>query len=96
MNRILFSAAFLILAIGCSPNSPPPSQTPPPPTATAAPPTQAASTLKPINRYCAVERDNEVDPSVTYLYQGKLIGFCCEDCIPKFKADPEKYMKGLK
>jgi YHS domain-containing protein len=33
---------------------------------------------------------------VTYLYQGKVIGVCCEDCIPKFKKDPEKYMKGLK
>jgi YHS domain-containing protein len=30
------------------------------------------------------------------MYQGKTIGFCCEDCIGDFKKDPEKYMKTLK
>ena len=51
---------------------------------------------KPINAYCAVERDHEVDPKVTTTYQDKVVGFCCEDCIPKFEKDPEKYMKDLK
>ena len=66
------------------------------PAATQGAATQASESLKPINKYCAVDRDDPVDPKITYEYQGKIIGFCCEDCIPKFKKDPEKYMKDLK
>ena len=67
------------------------------PAPAAAPTTQKSATTKPINKYCAVEQENEIDPKVpTVQYQGKTIGFCCEDCIPKFKADPEKYMTTLK
>ena len=56
--------------------------------------TQAA---KAINKFCAVEQDNPIDPKVpTYTYNGKVIGFCCEDCLPTFKKNPEKYMKTLK
>ena len=57
--------------------------------------TQASN--KPINKFCAVEQDNPVDPKVpTVIYKGKVIGFCCEDCAPTFKKNPEKYMKTLK
>ena len=58
-------------------------------------PSTAPST-QPVNKFCAVNRDHEVDPKVTYTYNGKVIGFCCEDCIPDFKKDPEKYLKDLK
>ena len=51
---------------------------------------------KPVNAYCAVMKDHEVDPKVTTVYQEKVIGFCCDECIPKFEKDPEKYMKDLK
>jgi YHS domain-containing protein len=65
-----------------------------PDTATTKPTTQPA---KPINQFCAVDKDNPVDPTVaTVTYKGKVIGFCCEDCAPKFLKDPEYYMKGLK
>jgi len=57
--------------------------------------TQAAA--KAVNKFCAVEQDNPIDPKVpTYTYNGKVIGFCCEDCLPTFKKNPEKYMKTLK
>jgi YHS domain-containing protein len=26
-------------------------------------------------------------------YKGKTYYLCCQDCVPKFKADPEKYTK---
>jgi YHS domain-containing protein len=39
---------------------------------------------------------NPIDPSVTVVYQGKSIGFCCEDSNPEFNKDPQKYMKNLK
>jgi len=90
MKRLLLSAALLVLAAGCSQdkNGSSPSGTSP------APATQASA--KPINTHCAVDTGDEVDPKVTYLYQGKTIGFCCEKCIAEFKKDPEKYMQTLK
>ena len=33
-------------------------------------------------------------PIVT-VYHGQEIKFCCKDCPPDFKKDPEKYMKKL-
>ena len=30
----------------------------------------------------------------SYDYKGKTYYFCCTDCISKFKANPEKYLKG--
>ncbi len=61
----------------------------------AGPSTQPAE-KKPINKMCAVNTKDEVDPNVTLEYKGQIIGFCCEDCVPLFKKDPEKYMKDLK
>jgi YHS domain-containing protein len=49
-----------------------------------------------INKLCPVTKD-PVDPKIpTVEYKVKTIGFCCDDCIKEFKADPEKYMKDLK
>ena len=95
MKRFVLSAALLVLIAGCSAGDPAPANSKGGGHA-IVPTSQASTTVKPINKYCAVEKDNEIDPAVTYLYQGKVIGFCCEDCVPKFKANPEKYMKDLK
>lgn len=52
---------------------------------------------KPVNKFCPVEPDNAIDSSVeTVTYKGKVVGFCCEDCIKAFKKNPDKYMKNLK
>jgi YHS domain-containing protein len=59
-----------------------------------APATQPADG-EPVNTVCPVE-GGDVDKSVTTVYDGKVIGFCCDHCIPEFKKDPEKYMKNLK
>jgi len=48
-----------------------------------------------INTICPIGKE-EIDPEVTFVYEGKTIGFCCEGCIGKFKKDPAKYMKDLK
>jgi len=57
-----------------------------------APPANGA-----INKFCAVETANKIDPKgKTYTYNGKVIGFCCDDCIDEFKKNPEKYMATLK
>lgn len=97
MKSLMLSAALLAFTLGCNDKSQPPEQSSKaamPTTAPAA--TQASATQKPINKYCAVNRDEEIDPTVTTVYKGQVIGFCCDDCIPKFKKDPEKYMKDLK
>jgi YHS domain-containing protein len=50
-----------------------------------------------VNQYCAIEKDNKIDPKgKTYTYNGKVVGFCCPDCIDEFKKNPEKYMATLK
>ena len=56
-----------------------------------------APSTQPINKFCAVEQENKIDPKGgTYVYNGKVIGFCCPDCVDEFKKDPEKYMKTIK
>src|SRR3954466_7963894 len=61
-----------------------------------SPATQAAANGA-INQFCAVETANKIDPNgKTYTYNGKTIGFCCDDCIDTFKKNPEKYMATLK
>ena len=61
----------------------------------SAGPTTAPST-QPVNQYCAVNHDEKIDPSVTTVYNGKVVGFCCPDCIPMFQKNPEKYLKDMK
>jgi YHS domain-containing protein len=56
--------------------------------------TTAPAGKQPINKACLVT-DEPLDPTLTYEYQGKTIGFCCEDCIKAFKKNPEKYLKKL-
>lgn len=38
---------------------------------------------------------NPIDKAVHLDYQGQRIYFCCADCPPKFKADPEKFFAKL-
>ena len=33
------------------------------------------------------------DQMIKYEHEGKTYYFCCQDCVDKFKADPEKYIK---
>jgi YHS domain-containing protein len=95
LTTIVFSALMiLVIAVSSKTARTAESAKAPPTTAPAA--TQPSDSQKPINKFCAVNRDEEIDPTVTYVYKGKVIGFCCDDCIPKFKKDPEKYMKDLK
>ena len=49
-----------------------------------------------VNKNCAVEQTDPVDPEVWTMHDGKKIGFCCKECIETFKKDPEKYLKTMK
>ncbi len=83
--RILILAIIAVGLAGCHSNS----------SATAQSDTQMTAG-KPINKYCPVNRGDEIDPNVTTVYKGKTIGFCCPDCVDIFKKDPDKYLAGLK
>lgn len=39
--------------------------------------------------------DDEIDSEVFTMHNGRKVYFCCEDCIPKFKKDPAKYLAKL-
>lgn len=49
---------------------------------------------KPVNTVCPVSGE-DVDPEVTYTYNGNTYALCCNKCLKKFKADPEKYISRL-
>ena len=55
----------------------------------------ATAPAKPVNHVCPVMGD-AVDAAVTTVHEGKTIAFFCKQCIPKFKADPAKYLPNLK
>jgi YHS domain-containing protein len=42
---------------------------------------------------CTVNPGHEADTELSLEYAGVKNYFCCEDCVPKFKAEPAKYMK---
>ena len=83
---------------GAAPTETPEDVTPPTtaPGAATRPTTSASASLSIVNQFCAIEQENKVDPDVTTTYNGKTIGFCCKDCIPKFEKEPAKYMATLK
>jgi uncharacterized membrane protein/YHS domain-containing protein len=50
---------------------------------------------EPINAMCPVMTTEKTDPAITVEYQGKTIGFCCDRCVKKFNADPERYLANI-
>lgn len=50
---------------------------------------------KPVNSICPVSGE-EIDQNITYTYNGKTYALCCNKCLKKFKADPEKYISKMK
>ncbi len=48
-----------------------------------------------INKMCPVMTEEEVDPEMTITFRGKTVAFCCDTCIEKFKANPDKYLPRL-
>jgi YHS domain-containing protein len=43
------------------------------------------------NEVCPVSGEPVNPKSKTVEHEGKVYGFCCNSCEPKFKADPAKY-----
>jgi len=49
---------------------------------------------KPVNTICPVSGE-EADATITHTYEGKTYALCCNKCLKKFKADPEKYISRI-
>jgi YHS domain-containing protein len=47
------------------------------------------------NTVCPVSGDKVGDSKLTEVYNGKIYHFCCDDCPPAFKKDPEKFAKAV-
>ena len=45
---------------------------------------------------CPVMEDEPIDPKTWVRYRGKRVYVCCEECVQRFKEDPEKYSAGIK
>jgi uncharacterized membrane protein len=43
-----------------------------------------------VNPTCPVSGE-AIDASVTETFEGRVIGFCCQDCRERFRADPAKF-----
>jgi YHS domain-containing protein len=41
------------------------------------------------------EKLDEHGKPVNYMYNGRLVRFCCNDCIDEFKKDPAKYLQKI-
>lgn len=50
----------------------------------------------PVNKKCPVNPSKKASASKTTTYEGKEVGFCCNNCKAKFEADPAKYAKNVK
>ncbi len=46
------------------------------------------------NTKCPVGGE-DIDKEVSTLYKGKTVYFCCDKCIEKFNAEPEKFVAKL-
>src|ERR1039457_2214918 len=66
---------------------------------TNSPGSSTNATVKPYPLdYCIVSGDKlggDMGKPIVTVYHGQEIKFCCKDCPPDFKKDPEKYMKKL-
>jgi hypothetical protein len=54
----------------------------------------AAVSLEPVNTVCPVS-GAKVDRKYLVVFEGRVIGFCCNKCPTEFWADPEKFRSKL-
>ena len=60
----------------------------------AAPKPAAVVSLEPVNKVCPVS-GAPLNPKYSIVFEGRVIGFCCNKCPTEFWADPEKFRSKL-
>lgn len=48
---------------------------------------EPVAAAKPINTKCPIT-GKDIDPTKTVVYEGKVIAFCCDNCVAEFKKNP--------
>ena len=43
---------------------------------------------RPVNKICPIMSKREAVRNITVNYKGKVIGFCCDECVDKFMKNP--------
>jgi hypothetical protein len=77
---LLFASLAVLTALGCTQSSPAPEES-------ATDSTSPAVTL--VNAKCPI-MGFDVDEEVTVEWNGKTVGFCCAECIPKWNELSEE------
>ena len=54
-----------------------------------------ANAAPPINAQCPVTPEEPAESHLTLDFEGRTIGFCCRDCMRKFRDNPEAYRANL-
>lgn len=49
-----------------------------------------------VNKLCPVMAGRKNDPGNTVLYKGKVIAFCCSDCVDKWNKSPGAFAGNVK
>lgn len=97
MKTTILIASLLVLAlVGCSSKVNEPTSTSAQPTSGGASDTAipVAFTNDKGQVVCPVSGDVVTVKGSYQDYNGKRYYFCCDDCPPKFKANPQKYAEG--
>src|SRR5262249_47699733 len=76
-----------MLAIGCTTKS----EEKPPADSGKIGSTPAMAIANPDPKICPVSGE-EIDGKTFVEMDGKKYAFCCEKCVPQFKADPQKFL----
>jgi YHS domain-containing protein len=90
MNRWILLSLAALCAVGCVSAQSADKSNPP----TATPATQPAA-VDLGNTVCPVSGDQVGDSKLTQTYKGKIYHFCCDECLPAFQKDPDKFAKAV-
>ncbi len=55
----------------------------------------ALASQQSVNEWCPVMTEEKADPAITVEHLGKTVALCCQRCLTKFQADPERYLSRL-
>jgi YHS domain-containing protein len=48
-----------------------------------------------VNSKCPLT-DKPVNAAHTFAFKGKVVGFCCKDCLARFKKEPDEFFAKVK
>ena len=96
VSIIVVLVGVLLLGLpGCKKKSEPAPSPSTPAKTTGGTPATVTAVAAIAQTTCPVMDGNPIDKNVFTEYKGQKVYFCCQDCVAKFKAEPEKYAANL-